>query len=552
MRRFIPIPEPGVPLPSILRTNGLLQWISSVDHKQIGIMYLYTSLLFFILGFSEALLMRIQLARPGMTLLAPEVYNQVFTMHGTTMIFLVLTPMLVGFATYLLPLMIGANEMAFPRLNAFGGFLLYFSFLAGGAPNVGWFSYAPLSEKNYSFSPGVDYWAVSILLMGIGTIGAALNFVTTTLTMRAPGMSLTRVPLFVWMIFINSFLILAAFPVLNAGLSMILIDRLLHAHFFTTSTGGSAIIWQHLFWVFGHPEVYILALPAFAIASEVIPVFSRKPIFGYEFVAGSTVAITLLSFGVWAHHMFAVGLGTTFNAFFAATSMLIAIPTGIKIFNWLATMWQGSIRFTTSMLFAAAFLIEFTIGGLSGVGFALVPVDWRLTDSYFVVAHIHYVLIGAALICGFAGCYYWFPKITGRFLSEKLGKWHFWLFIFGFNGTFFVFHFLGMLGMPRRVFTYPDLPYLGSLNLFSSFWAFVLIFSFILFIYNIFYSMKGGKPAGSNPWNAWTLEWLANSPPDIQSFGKVPVVKSRRPLRDLEQSAKADLNQSPGIGADYV
>ncbi|MEJ2053236.1 MAG: cytochrome c oxidase subunit I [Calditrichaceae bacterium] len=554
----ITIPESDAALPNIRSSNGLLQWISSVDHKQIGIMYLLTALFFFVLGFLEALLMRIQLAQPEMSFLSPEIYNQIFTMHGTTMIFLVLTPMLVGLGTYLLPLMIGANEMAFPRLNAFsfwmllfGGILLYFSFFAGGAPNVGWFSYAPLSEKNYSFTPGVTYWALSLLLMGIGTIGAALNFVSTTLTLRAPGLSLTRLPLFVWMIFVNSFLILAAFPVLNAGLVMILIDRLLHAHFFTTSTGGSALIWQHLFWVFGHPEVYILALPAFAIASEVIPVFSRKPIFGYEFIAGSTVAITLLSFGVWAHHMFAVGLGTTFNAFFAATSMLIAVPTGIKIFNWTATMWRGSIVFSTSMLFAAAFLIEFTIGGLSGVGFALVPVDWRLTDSYFVVAHIHYVFIGAALICGFAGIYYWFPKMTGRFLSERLGKWHFWLFIFGFNGTFFVFHFLGLLGMPRRVFTYPDLPYLGSLNLFSTFWSIVLIGSFILFIYNIFYSLRNGKQAGSNPWNGWTLEWLANSPPNPKSFEKVPVVHSRRPVRDLEESSDISGNDMPNAGGKH-
>jgi len=559
MRLSASIPEPNVPLPNILRNNGLLYWISSVDHKQIGIMYLCSSLIFFVLGFSEALLMRIQLAQPGMTLLSPELYNQIFTMHGTTMIFLVLTPMLIGFSTYLLPLMIGANEMAFPRLNAFsfwiflfGGILLYFSFLAGGAPNVGWFSYAPLSEKNYSFSPGVDYWAISILLMGIGTIGAALNFVTTTLTMRVAGMSLTRVPLFVWMIFVNSFLILAAFPVLNAGLVMILIDRLLHAHFFTTASGGSALMWQHMFWVFGHPEVYILALPAFAIASEVIPVFSRKPIFGYEFIAGSTVAITLLSFGVWAHHMFAVGLGTTFNAFFAATSMLIAIPTGIKIFNWLATMWRGSILFSTAMLFAVAFLIEFTIGGLSGVGFALVPVDWRLTDSYFVVAHIHYVFIGATLICGFAGVYYWYPKITGRILSEKLGKWHFWLFIFGFNGTFFVFHFLGLLGMPRRVFTYPDLPYFGSLNLFSTFWSVVLILSFMVFIYNLFYSLKQGKPAGRNPWNAWSLEWLTNSPPDLKSFTEVPVVQSRRPLRDIRDSVQSGISALNETGVEHA
>jgi len=422
----------------------------------------------------------------------------------------------------------------------FGGILLYFSFFAGGALNVGWFSYAPLSEKNFSFSPGVDYWAFAVLLMGVGTIGAALNFVVTTLTMRTKGLSMTKLPLFVWMVFVNAFLILVAFPVLNAGLVMIIIDRLLNAHFFTAATGGSPIMWQHLFWTFGHPEVYILALPAFGIASEVIPVFSRKPIFGYEFVAASTVAIALLSFGVWAHHMFAVGLGTTFNAFFAATSMLIAVPTGVKIFNWIATMWKGSIRFTTSMLFAAAFLIEFTIGGLSGVGFAVVPIDWRLTDTYFVVAHIHYVFLGASLMCGLAGAYYWFPKITGRMLSEKIGKWQFWIFIIGFNGTFFVFHFLGLLGMPRRVFTYPDLPYLGSLNMFSTLSSFVLGFSIFLFLFNIFYSLKKGKKAGDNPWDAWTLEWLTTSPPQLKNFDNVPFVKSRRPLWDLNNPDDPD------------
>ena len=543
----INIPESSEPLPKIFSGNGLLNWISTVDHKQIGIMYLCSAVFFFLVGFTEAILMRIQLMRPENTVLSPEAYNQIFSMHGTTMIFMVLTPMLIGYATYFLPLMIGANEMAFPRLNAFsfwmflfGGILLYFSFFAGGALNVGWFSYAPLSEKNFSFSPGVDYWAFAVLLMGVGTIGAALNFVVTTLTMRTKGLSMTKLPLFVWMVFVNSFLILVAFPVLNAGLVMIIIDRLLNAHFFTSATGGSPIMWQHLFWTFGHPEVYILALPAFGIASEVIPVFSRKPIFGYEFVAASTVAIALLSFGVWAHHMFAVGLGTTFNAFFAATSMLIAVPTGVKIFNWIATMWKGSIRFTTSMLFATAFLIEFTIGGLSGVGFAVVPIDWRLTDTYFVVAHIHYVFIGASLMCGLAGAYYWFPKITGRMLSEKIGKWQFWLFIIGFNGTFFVFHFLGLLGMPRRVFTYPDLPYLGSLNMFSTLSSFILGFSIFLFIFNIFYSLKKGKEAGDNPWDAWTLEWLTTSPPKLKNFDNVPLVKSRRPLWDLNNPDDPD------------
>ena len=536
----IHIPETKDPLPDIKTGEGLLQWISTVDHKLIGIMYLWTAVFFFIVGFVEAFMMRIQLAIPNNHFLSPGTYNQIFTTHGTNMIFLVLTPMIIGFATYCIPMMIGANEMAFPRLNAFsywsflfGGLLLYASYFAGGLPNVGWFSYAPLSEKFFSSTPGVDYWILSLLLMGIGTVSAALNLCVTTLTMRAKGLTMTRLPLFVWMVFVNSFLILAAFPVLNAGLFMLLIDRQLNAHFFLSSTGGSPVMWQHLFWGFGHPEVYILALPAFGMISEVIPVFSRKAIFGYEFVAASSVAIMLLSFGVWAHHMFVVGLGNTFNAFFAASSMLIAVPTGVKIFNWAATMWGGSVRLTTSMLFALALLVNFTIGGLSGVGFALVPVDWRLTDSYFVVAHIHYVLIGGSLTGGLAAAYYWFPKISGRMLSEKIGKWHFWLFFIGFNCTFFVFHFLGLLGMPRRVFTYADLPYLGSLNFFSTMGAVVFGSSFILFLVNIFYSLRYGKKAENNPWNAWTLEWLTTSPPQPKNFESVPLVKSRRPLWDL-------------------
>ncbi|MGE5423994.1 MAG: cytochrome c oxidase subunit I, partial [Syntrophothermus sp.] len=403
----------------------------------------------------------------------------------------------------------------------------------GGAPDVGWFSYAPLSERYYSAHSGVDYWAVSIILMGTGTVGGALNFIVTTLKYRTKGMSLNRVPLFVWMIFINSFLMLAAFPILNASVFMILIDRQFDAHFFTTATGGDALLWQHLFWSFGHPEVYILALPAFGIVSEVIPVFSRKPIFGHNFVAASTVAIALLSMGVWAHHMFAVGMSNPVNAFFAASTVLIAVPTGVKIFNWSATLWGGSIKLTTSMLFALSLLIDFTLGGLSGVGFGLVPIDWRLTDTYFVVAHIHYVFIGASVAGGLAGAYYWFPKITGRMLSEKIGKWHFWLFFIGFNGTFFVMHFMGLLGMSRRVFTYPDLPYYGGMNIFSTTFMVILVTSFILFFINVFYSLRKGKPAGNNPWKAWTLEWFTSSPPPTKNFNNIPLVKSRRPLWDL-------------------
>ncbi len=547
MNATFDLPESTKPIPSLKKLEGRLEWLSTVDHKLIGIMYLWSALFFFMVGLAEAILMRIQLMRPENTLLSPQAYDQIFTMHGTTMIFLVLTPLLVGYATYNLPLMIGANEMAFPRLNAFsfwiflfGGFLLYFSFFTGGATNVGWFSYPPLSENFYSSAPGVSYWALSLILLGISTVASALNFVVTTITMRVKGLKLTRLPLFAWMVMVNGFLILAAFPVLNAGLVMILIDRLLGGHFFLPSTGGSALMWQHVFWAFGHPEVYILALPAFGIISEVIPVFSRKPIFGYEFVAASTVAIALLALGVWAHHMFAVGLGIPAEAFFGIMSMLIAVPTGVKVFNWTATMWGGSIVYKTAMLFAVAFLIDFTIGGLSGVAFAMVPIDWRLTDTYFVVAHIHYVFVGGSLTAAIAGLYYWFPKISGRRLSEKIGKWHFWLFFISFNCTFFVFHILGLLGMPRRVYTYPNHPVWGALNMFSTISSFVFGFSFILLIYNIFYSLKKGEPAGDNPWDAWTLEWLASSPPSEKNFETVPLVRSRRPLWDLNHPEAPD------------
>ena len=399
--------------------------LASVDHKQIAVMYMLTSLFFFLVGGVEALLMRWQLARPENHFLAPEAYNQLFTLHGTTMIFLVAVPALLAFGNYFIPLQIGARDIAFPRLNAmsywlflFGGVLLYGSILAGNAPDMGWFSYAPLSEKPYSSLGGVDYWALGLLVIGIGTVSTAINFLVTIAALRAPGMWFKRLPLFTWMSAVNSFLIILAFPALNSALFMLLIDRNLHGRFFTPDAGGSPILWQHIFWNFGHPEVYIMILPAFGIISEVIPVFSRQPIFGYGFVAGSTVAIGLLSFAVWAHHMFATGMGHDVDVFFAAGSALIAVPTGIKIFNWIATMWGGKIRFTTAMQFASAFLIEFTIGGLSGVIFAVVPMDWQLTDTYVIVAHIHYVLFGGTLFGLFAGIYYWYPKITGRMLSR--------------------------------------------------------------------------------------------------------------------------------------
>ncbi|HWP93306.1 MAG TPA: cytochrome c oxidase subunit I [Thermodesulfobacteriota bacterium] len=529
--------------------KGLYSWVASVDHKQIGILYLIFTIIFLLLGGIEALLLRIQLAQPTSTFLSPQAYNQLFTMHGTTMIFLVVMPMLIGLATYLVPLMIGARDMAFPRLNAlsfwllvFGGLLLYYSFITqGGAPNVGWFSYAPLSEKPFSlWTGGVDYWALGLLVAGIGTVSSGVNLITTIFALRAEGLTIRRLPLFVWMVLVNSFLIILALSILNASLVMLLADRLLGAHYFRPATGGSAILWQHLFWAFGHPEVYIMVLPAFGILSEVIPVFSRKPIFGYEFVAGSTVAIGLLSFGVWAHHMFTVGLGHILDSFFGIASMLIAIPTGVKIFNWIATMWGGSIRFTTAMLFAVAFLVQFTVGGLSGVHFAVVPIDWQTTDTYYVVAHFHYVLFGGTFFGIMAGIYYWFPKITGRMLSEGLGKIHFWTMLIGFNLTFFVQHILGLIGMPRRVYTYPDLPHWGMLNLVSTIGAFILALSVLVFVWNIIASLRNGKPAGDNPWDAWTLEWATTSPPPVHNFDRLPPIRGRRPLWDFTHPDKAD------------
>ena len=528
------------------REHWAMSWLATVDHKRIGILYLLTSLVFFVVGGVEAMLIRVQLAVPDSHFLGPDTYNMVFTMHGTTMIFLVAMPALFGLANYVVPLQIGASDMAFPRLNAFsfwlvpcGGLLLHFSFLAGGAPAIGWFAYAPLNEMPYSSSPGVDYWALALLVLGIGSVGTSINLIATVLTQRTAAMTLRRLPLFAWMILVNSFLVILALPVLNAALVMLLIDRRLDAHFFLPP-GGSPILWQHIFWAFGHPEVYIVAIPAFGILSEVIPVFARKPIFGYEFVAGSTVAIAFLSVLVWAHHMFTVGLGHTVELFFVASTMLIAIPTGVKVLAWCATMVGGRIRLDTPMLFCIAALVQFLLAGLTGVSLASAALDWQTKNSYYLVAHFHFVFVGLIVFAILGALHYWFPKMSGRMLSERLGKWTFWLMAIGFNLTFVIQHFLGLAGMPRRVYTYADLPGWGWMNLVSTVGAFVMAAAALVFVWNLLASLRDGEPAGDNPWQAWTLEWATPSPPPVENFRALPPIRSRRPLWDIAHPDRPD------------
>jgi cytochrome c oxidase subunit I len=537
------------------RRHYQLAWLSTVDHKRIGVLYMLTGLFFLVVGGIEALVIRLQLAVPNNHLVAPDTFNQLFTMHGTTMIFLVAMPLLFGFVNYILPLQIGARDMAFPRLNAFGywcqpfgGILLHFSILAGGAPAVGWFSYAPLSETPYSSSPGVDYWAISLFVLGLGTISFAVNTIATVISCRAPGMTMRRLPLFTWMNFVNSFLILIALPVLNAGLAMILIDRQLDGHFFLPFRGGSAVLWQHIFWAFGHPEVYIVVLPAFGMISEMIPVFSRKPIFGYEFVAASTVAIVVLSSLVWGHHMFTVGMGRALDLFFIITSMLIAIPTGVKVLNWSATLVGGRIRFGVPMLFCIAFLIQFTLAGLTGISHASAALDWQTKNSYYLVAHFHFVFVGAIVFAMLGALPYWFPKMSGRMMSESLGKWTFWLWVIGFNMTFIIQHVLGLYGMPRRIFTYPDIPGWGWMNMVSTIGVFFMGAGSLVMIWNLAHSFFRGKVAGDNPWDAWTLEWATTSPPPHENFLALPPIHSRRPLWDIANPDRPD----PVVGDDQV
>jgi cytochrome c oxidase subunit I len=549
------ITEVGVAQRKRFSETYIGEWITTVDHKKLGIMYIFTGIFFFLVGGVEALLVRTQLAEPNGKVLDPATYNAVFTMHGTTMIFLFVMPTMTGFGNYVVPLMIGARDMAFPRLNAFGywvvlfgGLFLSSSFLFGAPPDAGWFSYAPLTEvtcgNGVMCTPGLnmDFWALGILMLGVSSIAGSLNFVVTIFKMRAPGMTINRMPLFVWMTMITSFLLLFALPSLTAAAVLLLMDRHAGTHFFQAGFGGDPLLWQHLFWSFGHPEVYILILPAFGIISEVLPVFSRKPIFGYTFVAWSGVAIGFLSFTVWAHHMFAVGLPVIAQAFFATSTTLIAIPTAVKIFNWLATIWDGKLNMKVPMYFALGFVGMFLIGGLNGVALAVVPFDYQVTDTYFVVSHIHYVLFGGSVFAIFAGLFYWFPKMTGKMLDETLGKIQFWLFLIGANLAFFPMHILGLLGMPRRYYTYPNEPTWSwnELNLMATIGAFLIAIGVMVFLWNFIKTLRVGQKCGTDPWDAFTLEWDTASPPKPYNFLELPVVRSRRPFYDKKNPDIAD------------
>jgi cytochrome c oxidase subunit I len=514
--------------------QGLLSWFLTVDHKRIGILYGVSAGTFFVIGGLEALVIRLQLWVPNNTLVSAQMFNSLFTMHATTMIFLAIMPMGLMFFNYMVPLQIGARDVAFPRLNAFsywtfilGGIMLNLSFFLGGAPDAGWFGYANLTTRQFSPGSGIDFWMLGLQVLGVASLAGALNFLVTIINLRAPGMGFMRLPIFCWMTMITMVLLLMAFPSVTVGLLLLMFDRFFDTNFYSVPHGGDPILWQHLFWVFGHPEVYILILPAMGIVSEIIPVFSRKPLFGYAVMVYSGIAIAFLAFGVWAHHMFATGLGAIADAVFASSTMLIAVPTGVKIFNWIGTMFRGSVSLRTPMLFAIGFISMFIIGGVSGVMHGSPPADLIQHDTYFIVAHIHYVLIGGSIMALFSGIYYWFPKMSGRMMNETLGKWNFWTFVIFFNVTFMPMHWTGLLGMPRRVYTYG--PELGvtELNQLSTIGAIGLGFSVLLLVLNLFWSIRRGEIAADDPWDGATLEWSIPSPPPAYNFARVPTVTSR-------------------------
>ena len=533
--------------------TGWTSWITTTDHKRIGIMYLVLTFSFFILGGVEALMMRLQLSQADNTLLTPQTYNELFTMHGSTMVFLFIVPFWAGVANYFVPLMIGARDMAFPKLNALSFWLLaaggvvFYSSLFFSPPECGWTCYAPLNESQYLPSHGVDAWIFLIHLTGISSLIGAINLYATIVNMRAPGMGWGRLPLFVWTILIYAILLILALPVIAGAVTMLLTDRHFGTHFFDTANGGSALLWQHLFWFFGHPEVYIIVLPGFGVISEVLPVFSRKPIFGYKAVAAATVVIAFLSMLVWAHHMFATPSHTVVLVFFMLSSFLIAVPTGVKIFNWIATLWRGTVEYRVPLIYCIGGIFTFLMGGITGIFLAVFPIDWQLTDTYFVVAHFHYTAFGAAAFGMVAALYFWFPKMSGRMMSEGLGKVSFALFFIGFHVTFLIQHSAGLDGMPRRIYEYSEASGWHTYNLISSIGSWILAIGILLTIINLVRSIKKGAIAGPDPWKANTLEWFTPSPPPENNFDVVPRVRSVEPMKDIRRQ----IEQQTGVPQQY-
>ncbi len=540
------------------RPTGWTRWLTTTDHKEIGIMYMVATFVFFLLGGVEALMMRLQLGAPENTIVSPTTYNQLFTMHGTTMVFLFVVPMMAGLANYFVPLMIGARDMAFPRLNA----LSFWLFLAGGVvfyasifwspPEAGWVSVVPLAESTFSPSGGQDAWIYLVHLTGLSSLLGAINFYVTIANMRARGMSWARLPLFVWTILVYAVLLIFALPVIAAAATMLLADRHFGTHFFDPAQGGSPLLWQHLFWFFGHPEVYIMVLPGFGLISEILPVFARKPIFGYRAIAASTVAIAFLGFLTWAHHMFTAPIPEAILIFVMLSSYLIAVPTGVKVLNWVATLWRGTVEYTTPLLFAVGGVSIFLIGGISGIFLATFPIDWQVNETYFVVAHLHFVLWGGAVMPIFAGIYYWFPKITGRKLDERAGRLSFGLIYLGVLVTFLIQHVMGLDGMPRRIYEYDNVGHLQLYNQISTVGSFILAAGVLVTVVNVARSLKRGVVAGPDPWVANTLEWFTTSPPAPNNFDVIPLVRSVEPMKDIRREIERRSSSAHAPGSATV